>query len=417
MSSNRSRSNSAHQRLGAKQAALRVVRRLRVGGHQALLAGGCVRDMLLGKVPADYDVATNAQPQTVCQLFSRTLTVGAQFGVVVVLIGGRQIEVATFRSDASYTDGRRPDKVVFTDARHDAQRRDFTINGMFFDPIDNQVIDYVNGKADLKKGVIRAIGAPEKRFAEDHLRMLRAIRFACRFQFKIAPATWQAICAHAPAITHISAERIADELERILVDPHRAVGGQLALKSGLLEPILKPLSLPQLHIGLDVLGQLPQRTSFALALAALLSADNEQTAQTLCRRLKTSNELRQQVRFLVANREKLLAQIPLSRGPLKKWLAQPLFEPLVQLIRCHEKAQGRSLAKLNQLRRQITDLGDEPIAPPQLLDGHDLIRLGVAPGPRLGQLLEELYLAQLENHVRTTRQAQQWIRQRIQRTG
>ncbi|MCP4713124.1 MAG: CCA tRNA nucleotidyltransferase, partial [Planctomycetes bacterium] len=205
--------------ISPRQAAQNVIKQLRRQGYQALLAGGCVRDMLLGHLPKDYDVATNATPDTVAEMFPRTLTIGAQFGVVVVLNGSRQIEVATFRSDLSYSDGRRPDKIVYTDARTDAERRDFTINGMFYDPIDKKVIDYVAGQKDLKKQVIRAIGDPIARFNEDHLRMLRAIRFACRLNFSIEPATWKAIIKLAPKIKRVSPERISGELENILVDP------------------------------------------------------------------------------------------------------------------------------------------------------------------------------------------------------
>jgi len=404
---------STYKRIGAKRAVLHVLRRLHGAGHQALLAGGCVRDMLLGKVPDDYDVATSARPDDVVALFSRTITVGAQFGVVVVLVGGRQVEVATFRSEDCYSNGRRPNNVVFTDARRDAERRDFTINGMFFDPLKNEVIDYVGGRKDLAQGVIRAIGKPEERFQEDHLRMLRAIRFACRFDFPIARGTWQAIRKQAGRITRISAERIAAELERILVDPHRPRGMKLALQSGLLGPIFPSLEFDQLRFGISVLEELPKRTSFALALAAFLAAGNKENAAEACRRLKTSTELRRQVTWLVTQRPELLQQIPLSRGRLKKWLAEPLFGPLLELLACYVKATGVGRGELRTLRRQIKELGDEPIAPPRFLDGHDLIRLGVKPGPRLGQLLEEVCLAQLENEVATRSQACTWVQQRL----
>lgn len=399
-----------HKPITAKRAMLNVVRRLRQAGFEALLAGGCVRDVLLGKRPHDYDVATNAVPESVCRLFPRTLTVGAKFGVVIVLVGGRQVEVATFRSDVSYEDGRRPEKVVYTDARHDAQRRDFTINGMFIDPLTHEVIDYVAGREDLPKRIIRAIGNPDDRFAEDHLRMLRAVRFAARLGFEIEPATWQAMCRHAPKLARISPERIAAELEKILTDSGRFRGVQLALESGLTKIIFPEIPTAKLEAGLVVLTQLPRRTSFALALAALLAHVAPKDVGRICRYLRSSNELRQQTVWLVENHPKLLASIPLGKGPLKKWLAAPLFGPLTQLINGVLKAEGQSPAPLRKLRQQIKALGDEPISPPPLLDGHDLIKMGVPAGPVLGRLIEAIYLAQLENDIRTPSQASRWVR-------
>ncbi len=396
--------------LPAKQVVLQIIRRLRQEGYQALLAGGCVRDMLLGKIPHDYDVATNAVPDTITRLFPRTLTVGAQFGVVVVLAGGRQVEVATFRSDADYSDGRRPERVVFTDARHDAERRDFTINGMFYDPLAKQVIDYVGGQTDLRIGLIRAIGDPALRFAEDHLRMLRAVRFACRFNFQIDNDTWLAIRRHAPSLARISEERIAAEFEKILIDPHRVRGVQLTQESGLLEVFFPNLDSHVIKTGIKILDQLPARCSFPLALSAFLAICSPQQINDFCRHLKTSNDIRKHTVWLVDSYPKLLEAIPLSRGPLKKWLAEPLYEPLLQLVRCYLNAQNQDLSPLRRLQRQIRQLGDEPISPPHLLDGHDLIRLGAHPGPSFGQLVEELYLAQLENQVKTKSQAETWTR-------
>jgi len=393
-----------------KQVVLKVVHRLRRAGYQALLAGGCVRDMLLGNIPHDYDVATDAKPQTITKIFPRTLTVGAQFGVVVVLWGGKQIEVATFRSDSSYEDGRRPSDVVFTDARHDALRRDFTINGMFYDPITAEVIDYVGGRKDLQNRIIRAIGNPQQRFAEDHLRMLRAIRFASRLDFNIEKRTWKAILRHTDKIQRISSERIADELERIMIDPRRAVGIQMVFDSGLYKKIFPILGRQQQLLGIKVLRELPKRCSFPLALAGLMSGGTVKQAESLCHKLKLSNKLRRQVCWLVDGCPRLLQSIPLSRGLLKKWLAEPLFEPLVILCRSYLRAAGKGPQQLYQLRRQIRQLGDEPISPPRLLDGHELIRLGAAPGPMVGQLVQELYLAQLENEIKTKSDAVVWVK-------
>ena len=371
--------------------------------------------MLLGERANDYDIATNATPETIAKLFRRTLTIGAKFGVVMVLIGNRKIEVATFRSDSEYHDGRRPKDVVFTDARHDAERRDFTINGMFLEPISGELIDYVGGQKDVKNRTIRAIGNPDKRFAEDHLRMLRAIRFASRLDFKIEAATWNAVCKYAHKIKNISAERIATELEQILTDPNRTVGIKLAADSGLLGIIFETIAPDDLNTGMRVLAELPKRSSFAMALAGLLVQTDGRTAGRICRRLGSSNELRKNVQWLVEKRAELLDAIPLSKGHLKKWLAEPLFEPLTRLCKCYLRASGQSQGVSRTLNRQIRSLGDEPIAPKRLLDGHELIGLGARPGPAVGHLAEELYLAQLENKVHTKAQARKWAADWLER--
>jgi len=404
------RAVAGRQPLSARRAVLRVVRRLCQAGFQALLAGGCVRDMLLARTPKDYDVATDAAPPAVQALFPRTLAVGARFGVVMVLLGGRRIEVATFRSDQAYADGRRPQRVVFTDARHDALRRDFTINGMFYDPLARHVIDYVGGRRDLHARVVRAIGNPDDRFAEDHLRLVRAVRFAARLDFTLAPDTWRALQRHAALIRRVSPERVAAELEAILTDPRRRRGLELARDAGLLAQIFPTLGPADLNLGIETVARLPRRCSFPLALAALLVACDARHAGRLCRALRTSNDLRQQVQWLLESRPRLLAAAPLSKGRLKKWLAEPLFEPLVRLYRCWCRAAGQGEAPLRVLRRQIRQLGDEPVSPPRLLDGHDLLRLGAIPGPMVGQLAEDLYLAQLENQVQTRDQALAWVR-------
>ena len=233
-----------------KQVAIKVIKRLRRSGFQALLAGGCVRDMLLARRASDYDVATNAQPQNVIGLFKRTLKVGAKFGVVIILIEGRQVEVATFRTETGYADGRHPNVVEFAGAAEDAGRRDFTINGMFYDPLQKEVIDYVNGQADLKSQIVRTIGRPAERFGEDYLRMLRAVRFSTQLGFAIESSTWSAICSNAKKIIKISGERIAIELEGILVNPNRSAGASMLFESGFAEAIFPglPLSSPPVKV-------------------------------------------------------------------------------------------------------------------------------------------------------------------------
>ena len=230
-----------------RDAAYNVVRRLRKEGYQALFAGGCVRDRLLGRAAADYDVVTDAVPEQVTRCFRRTLQIGAQFGVVMVLTDGKQVEVATFRTEGGYQDGRHPGHVEFASALEDASRRDFTVNGMFYDPIEKTVLDFVEGQRDLEKGILRTIGNPDERFSEDYLRMLRAVRFAVKLEFEIEPATWAAIQTYASKITGVSAERIAAELERILTHPNRALGAMLLNDSGLAPAIFDTVSYTHLR--------------------------------------------------------------------------------------------------------------------------------------------------------------------------
>src|SRR5678816_3290558 len=266
-----------------EQTARSIVRRLREAGHVAYYAGGSVRDLLRGKAPKDIDVATDARPETIQKMFSRTYAVGAHFGVIVVLEHGFQFEVATFRSDGVYLDGRRPTEVHFATAKEDAARRDFTINGMFFDPEANEVVDFVNGRADLEARLIRAIGDPEQRFAEDRLRLLRAVRFATVLDFEIEPSTWEAVVRQAASINEISAERIREELVRIFTSPHRVRGWDLLDASGLMRSILPEMEAmkgceqpPQFHPEGDVfkhtrimLDLLPKESSIPLVFSVL----------------------------------------------------------------------------------------------------------------------------------------------------
>jgi poly(A) polymerase len=400
-----------------KQAAIKVVRRLSRNGFQALLAGGCVRDMLLGQRPKDYDVATNAQPRDVIGLFKRTLKVGAKFGVVIILLEDRQVEVATFRTEAGYTDGRHPSVVKFSGAEEDAGRRDFTINGMFYDPLKEKVIDYVDGCADLKKGLIRTIGKPKERFSEDYLRMLRAVRFSTQFGFAIEPATWSAIRSNAKKITKISGERIAIELEAILANPNRSVGTSMLAESGLAKAIFPGFSGRHAEFAVSVLGQLRKKVDFALALASLFAGCTTEFARQKCQILKLSRSQNKHIKFLLANRGKLLDdKMALSR--LKMILSEPYFWDLYELQRAIQKAGpdgAESTAALGRLRKRIKDLDDVELRPKPLLNGHELIRLGAVPGPGLGQLAQELYIAQLEGKLQTPAQARQWAQTWLQK--
>ncbi|MBW8041859.1 MAG: CCA tRNA nucleotidyltransferase [Planctomycetes bacterium] len=400
-----------------KQTAIKVIKRLSRNGFQALLAGGCVRDMLLRRPASDYDVATNAQPDDVIKLFRRTLKVGAKFGVVIILLEDKQVEVATFRTEAGYADGRHPSVVKFTGAAEDAGRRDFTINGMFYDPVKEKVIDYVDGRADLKKGLIRTIGKAKERFNEDYLRMLRAVRFSTQLGFAIEPTTWSAICSNAKKITKISGERIAIELEAILVNPNRSVGASMLTKSGLAKAIFPGFAKKYSEFAANVLDQLRKKVDFALALASLFAGCPTEFACQRCQILKLSRSRNKHIKFLLTNRGKLLDdQMALSR--LKMVLAGPYFQDLYELQRAIQKARpdgAEGITALTRLRKKIRDLGDVELRPKPLLNGHDLIRLGAAPGPGLGQLAQEMYIAQLEGKLQTPAQARQWAQTWLQK--
>ena len=400
-----------------KQAAIKIIKRLSRSGFQALLAGGCVRDMLMRRPASDYDVATNAQPNDVIKLFRRTLKVGAKFGVVIVLLEDKQVEVATFRTETGYADGRHPSVVKFAGAAEDAGRRDFTINGMFYDPLKEKVIDYVNGQADLKKELVRTIGKPKERFSEDYLRMLRAVRFSTQLGFAIEPLTWSAICSNAKNITKISGERIATELEAILVNPNRSVGTSMLAKSGLAKAIFPGFTGERVKFAANVLGRLRKKVDFALALASLFAAYPTQFARESCQILKLSRSQSKHIKFLLTNRGKLLND-EMSLAELKIILAEPYFWDLYELQRAIQKARPdgkEGLAALSRLRKRIKALGDVELRPKPLLNGHDLIRLGAVPGPGLGQLAEEMYIAQLEGTLQTQAQAKKWAHRWLQR--
>jgi poly(A) polymerase len=431
--------------LTEREFAVGVVRRLRDAGHQALWAGGCVRDELLGLVPKDYDVATDATPDQVRRLFRRTIAVGAVFGVVEVL-GPRplSVEVATFRSDVSYSDGRHPDRVVFSSPREDAERRDFTINGMFFDPIENKLIDYVGGQADLQAGVLRAIGEPARRFEEDKLRMLRGARLATRFNLTIEPETAAAVRAMAGQITVVSAERIADELRKLLVDPNRARGVSLMYDLGLVEPVLPellpmkglPQGLPSAPAGdlwdhvLAVLDRLGSGASFPLAFAALLhdvgkprvvarTAERytfyhhehvgRRIASEICLRLKLSNEERERVEWLVEKHQYLADARQMRPAKLKPVLIHPGIEELLRLHEADALASGHSLDHVAYCRQLLAESRPEELNPPPLLTGDDLKQHGLAPGPQFKRLLDAVREAQLDGTITTKEQSLELI--------
>ncbi len=401
----------------SKQVAIRIVKHLSEKGFEAYLAGGCVRDMLLGKTAKDYDVATNAQPKDVVKLFKRTLQIGAKFGVVIVLMEGQQVEVATFRSETGYADGRHPGKVEFTGAKEDASRRDFTINGMFYDPLNDKVIDYVAGQSDLKKSLIRTIGEPDERFNEDYLRMLRAIRFSTRFNFKIEPKTWAAVCRNAGNITKISGERICMEIEGILAAPNRAKGAKMLIESGLAAAIFPGFTKADGDAAVKVLDKIRKNVNLPLALAGFFGGAQTQFALDSCKIIKLSNNQAKHIKFLLDNRGVLLKS-DMSLASLKKIAANPYFEDLYEYQKAIERAKevpSKKTAALIALRKRLRALGNVDLKPKPLLNGNEIVRLGAVRGPSLGQLIDEMYIAQLEGILTSKDDAQRWVRNWLER--
>lgn len=390
--------------------ALKVLKRLRQEGYQALFAGGCVRDYLLGRRPKDYDVVTDAVPDQIIPLFRKTLKIGARFGVVIVILEGKQVEVAAFRTESDYQDGRHPEKVEFATAKEDALRRDFTINGMFFDPISRQTLDFVGGQEDLQKKIIRTIGDPDERFGEDYLRLLRAVRFAVQLDFNIEEQTWQAVCRHAHKIRQISPERVAMELEQILTHPNRARGAHLLNDSGLAEAILPGFEEPCRLFGSKMLRHLPEETDFPLALAAYWAAAPLIKGMEWSKSLRLSNSAIKHIRFLLENKEILKdADLPLAQ--LKILMAEPYWEDLIHLRRAVLLSEGQSLSPLKTIQKRAAALKGKVLRPKPLLDGHQLIALGAVPGPMVGRLARELYIAQLSEEIQTPLQARRWVQQ------
>jgi poly(A) polymerase len=428
-----------------REFAVTVVKRLREAGHQALWAGGCVRDERLGLTPKDYDVATDARPEDVRALFRRTIAVGMSFGVVEVLgpktdEGYLKVQVATFRSDVSYSDGRHPDQVVFSSAREDALRRDFTINGMFFDPLENQLIDFVGGQQDLDARVLRAIGDPGTRFAEDKLRLLRAVRIATRFDFRIDPATAAAIRSMAGQITVVSEERVADELRKQLACTQRARGMNLLHDLGLAAVILPEIvpmkGLPQGPPGaatgdlwdhvLRVLDLLGADVPFTLAFAALLHDVGKprtvgrtpdrytfyyhehvgcRLASEICLRLKLSNAERERIEWLVEKHQVLCDARQMRTSKLKMLLVHPGIGELLALHRADALASGRGVEHVEYCEFLLQQWSQEDLNPAPLLTGHDLTRHGLEPGPLFKRLLDAVREAQLEGTVTTPKEA------------
>ncbi len=390
--------------------ALEVVARLRAAGQEAYWAGGCVRDLLMGIEPADYDVATSARPEHVMTLFRRTVPVGVSFGVVRVLgpEGAGEVEVATFRSDGVYLDGRRPDSVAFSTAEFDASRRDFTINGMFLDPTDGRVLDYVGGRADLDAGVLRAIGDPSSRFAEDKLRLLRAVRFAARFGLAIEAETKAALVAMAGQVTAVAVERIAQELKKMLIDRSRSTAIRLALETGLLTAILPPIAAMASDLWrrtLGVLDALPDSPSVPLAFAALWHGVGSGVASSLARGLKLANAEREGIAWLVEHHRSLDDATSLRPSALKRLLVSEGVADLLALHRARALASTGDLTQIEFCERYLRDQPDGPIDPPPLVNGHDLARAGLRPGREFAVVLARVRDAQLDGEIATQEEA------------
>jgi putative nucleotidyltransferase with HDIG domain len=429
-----------------KQAATQIVSTLRRKGHSAYLVGGCVRDLLLGNEPTDYDVATSATPDQVQQYFSQTYPVGAQFGVILVEIGNQDfVEVATFRSDVSYSDGRHPDAVRYTlSAQEDVKRRDFTINGLLLDPENNQVLDFVGGQMDLKNRLVRAIGQPDVRFQEDKLRMLRAVRFAARFDYQIERETFVAIRDLGDQITQVSRERVRDELLKMLTEGHARRAFELLDATGLLAWVLPEMvrmkgveQPPQYHPEGDVwvhtlmlLEQLPAGVSPTLALGALLhdvgkpatfrvAPDRirfdghvevgEKIAEDILKRLRLSNDEMTQVIALVGNHMRFADVPKMKDSTLKRFFRLPRFEEHLELHRMDCTASHGKLDLYDFTRNKLAETPPAEIRPTPLVTGNDLIDAGYEPGPRFKQILEAVEDAQLEGRLRSREDAMQFV--------
>jgi len=383
-----------------------VVEKLRNAGHESYWAGGCVRDELLGRVPHDYDVATAAPPEEVQRIFGRrrTLTIGAAFGVVTVLgpPEAGPIEVATFRQDAEYLDGRHPAAVTFSSAREDALRRDFTINGLFFDPLAGEVIDFGGGREDLAARVIRAIGRPEERFEEDKLRMLRAVRFAAEFDFALDPGTQEAIGAMADRITVVSAERIAAEMCRMLVSPGRERAVRLLLQTRLAEAVLPEITATatpdRMESTLVALGQLKE-PSFPLALATLVGRWVDAAgAEEIGRRWRLSNRIIERTAWLVGHQDALAGAAERPWSALQRTLVAPGIEELLRLVEARAAAAGATSDDAACCRRWLARPRQE-LDPPALVSGADLAEQGIPPGPVYSRLLDRIRDAQLDGLI------------------
>lgn len=434
-----------------RQVAERLVRELVKAGYVAVFAGGCVRDMLLGKTPKDYDVATNATPDQVLKIFPGSHAVGAHFGVVVVHRQGMMFEVATFRRDGAYSDGRRPDAVIYTTAEEDAHRRDFTVNGLFYDPVNDEVLDYVDGRADLEKRVLRAIGNASERFQEDRLRLLRAVRFATVLDFPIEAQTWKALQELAPEVVTVSAERIREELVKIFLHKNRVRGFDLLVDSGLMVAVLPEIlrlqgceQPPQFHPEGDVfvhtrlmLSLLKEDVSLPLVLSVLFhdiakpdTFTRDETGrirfnghdtlgakktEDILRRLKFSNQVIEPTVVAVANHMTFKDVPNMKKSTLKRFMARPSFDDELELHRVDCLSSNGLLDNYELVQQKKAEFAAEPqpLIPPPLVTGKDLIDMGLQPGPRFKELLMAIQTQQLDGTMTTREVALDWLKANV----
>jgi len=413
-------------------------------GFQALLAGGCVRDLLLGREPVDYDVTTNATPDEVMTLFPESIAVGAKFGVVLIPSDGRKVEVATFRADVGYSDGRHPDAVIYAKtAEEDVQRRDFSINGLLMRHDTGEVLDFVKGREDLKTGIVRAIGDADRRFEEDKLRMLRAVRFAARFGFEIETETFRAIRKHVANVDHVSAERVRDELTKMLTEGAAGNAFRLLDQTWLLQKVLPEIAAmmgveqpPQYHPEGDVwvhtcmmLDGIPAGSSATLAWGVLLHDVGKpptfrsaaetgdrirfdghvevgmKMGEEICRRLKMPNDETEQIVALIANHMKFKDAMQMRPSTLKRFVRLPKFEEHMALHRLDCLSSHRHLDVYEFVQQFLAQTPPEQVRPPRLLTGDDLVQLGYSPGPKFSEILRSIEDAQLEGAVKTREEA------------
>lgn len=434
-----------------EQSAFEIVKHLAANGHTALYAGGYVRDMLLNlDKKGDIDIATSATPETVSGLFHQVIGVGEHFGVMIVVTDGIPFEVATFRSDIGIADGRHPAGIAYVDAEHDALRRDFTINGMFFDPISGTFLDYVHGREDLEKKLVRAIGDPRLRFEEDYLRLVRGVRFAARFGFAIETDTWAALREKAEGITRISAERIFQELDKILMGPGPDRALELLDESGLLNFILPEVAATvgmqqpeQFHPEGDVfthtvkaLSLLDRPTRLAawsvllhdigkpptLSVSDRIRFSNHQhvgarMAQKVFARLKAPGNLTTDVCGIIDNHMNFMNVTKMRLSTLKKFLSRPTFEDEMELHRVDCLASHGDISNYEFLRQKQREIPIREVRPEAFMTGKDLIALGHVPGPDFKKILGEAYDAQLEGTISTKEQAIEWAKENYPVTG
>jgi poly(A) polymerase len=432
-----------------RELADRICATLRSSGHQAFLVGGCVRDLVLGREPSDYDISTDARPERVQEIFPHSLAVGAKFGVILVVEEGAQVEVATFRSDIGYSDGRHPDRVVYSDSpQEDVLRRDFTINGLLMDPATCEVLDFVDGRADLRAGIVRAIGDPRVRFAEDKLRMARAVRFAARFGFQIEPETLAAAQGVAAQITQVSPERVREELTKLLTEGAARRGFELLDETGLLAVVLPDVARlkgveqpPQFHPEGDVwihtrmmLEKLQPRCSATLAWGVLLHDVGKpptfapatgpgsrirfdghvevgaRMAESICRELRFSNDDIDQIETLIANHLRFKDVKQMRQATLKRFVRLDRFEEHLELHRLDCLASHGNLEAYDFVRKFLADTPPEQVRPPRLVTGDDLKGMGITPGPRFKEILLAVEEAQLDGRFSDRESALEFAR-------